>query len=264
MNMYSIGFLGLGKMGSSILNGILANNLYPKENIAFYAPSKATQEKGIGLGINLAKDENNLVNDSKIIILAIEPQKYNEVFQKLIGKDYEGKAIVSLAPGKTISYLKSVFVGAHIIRAMPNTPSVINKGVTTLAFDNNINQEVVDIFSSIGTYVIVKEEQIDTAIPLHGSMPAYIFTFIKAFVEASKEYGIDEEAAKELAVNAIIGSCELALSSDKDLDELIDSVCSRGGATIAGLDKLREKGFNEAIKQCYKACVDRSEELKNS
>ena len=262
--MYEIGFLGLGKMGSSILNGILKKCLYPKESVAFYAPSKSTQEKGINLGINLAKDECDLVSSSRIVILAIEPQKYREVFQKLLGKDYEGIVIISLAPGKTISYLKSVFVNAHVVRAMPNTPSVINKGVTTLAFDEDVIPEVTDIFSSIGTYVVVKEEQIDTAIPLHGSMPAYIFAFVKAFVEAGKEYGIDEKDAKELALNAIIGSCELALSSNEDIDTLIDSVCSRGGATIAGLNKLREQGFDESIKQCYEACVNRSEELKNS
>lgn len=261
--MYDIGFLGLGKMGSAIANGILSKGLYVKENIAFFAPSEATKTKGLALGIAFAADERDLVTRSKLIILAIEPQKYGEVLSKFEGMDFAGKIVVSLAPGKTIDYLKSVFVGARIARAMPNTPCLINKGVTTLAFDEGPIDEVIAVFSSVGAYTVVKEKQIDEAIPLQGSMPAYIFEFVKAFVECGSTYGIDKEDARKLALNAIIGSCELALQRDEDLDVLIDSVCSRGGATIAGLTKLRENGFDEAIKSCYEACVNRSLELKN-
>ena len=94
-------------------------------------------------------------------------------------------------------------------------------------------------------------------------MPAYLFTFVKAFTESAKEYGIEEGLVKELALNAIIGSCELALKSDESLDELIDSVCSRGGATIAGLDKMKQEGLTKAIKEGYKACINRSKELSH-
>ena len=260
--MYKIGFLGLGKMGSSILNGILSSSIYNKEDITFYAPSDKTKEKGKSLGISLADNERDLFISSQLIILAIEPQKYDEVFAKLNDIDFTDKIIISLAPGKTISYLKKIFKDAHVVRAMPNTPSVISKGVTTLAFDDIEIKEVIDIFSSIGTYKVVKEEEIDLAIPLHGSMPAYFFEFIKAFRDAAISYGLDKEEATSLALHAVIGCAELALKSDEDLDTLIDKVCSKGGATIAGLNVLRENGFDEIIKKCYIACVNRSKELK--
>ena len=262
--MYDIGFLGLGKMGFSIASGIIKKELFLKEDIAFYAPSDKTKEKGKNLGIYLVDDERNLFISSKIIIIAIEPQKYGEVFVKLEGIDFKNKTIISLAPGKSIAYLKSIFKDASIMRAMPNTPSMINHGVTTLAFDKEIDDEVINIFSSIGIVEVVEENQIDKAIPLHGSMPAYIFEFVKAFTDTALEYGIEKEKAKSLALHAIIGSCMLALDSNEDLDTLIDRVCSRGGSTIAGLEKMRESGFSEAIKNCYKACVKRSKELQNS
>ena len=249
--MYKIGFLGLGKMGSSILSGILSNHLYKQEDIIFYAPSDKTKEKGKSLGISLANDERDLFISSKIIIIAIEPQKYDEVFIKLKGIDFINKIIISLAPGKTISYLKNIFNNGDIARAMPNTPSVIGKGVTTLAFDKEEIKEVCNIFSSIGTYLVVKEEEIDKAIPLHGSMPAYFFEFIKAFRDEAVSYGLDKQEATKLALHAVIGCAELALSSSDDLDTLIDQVCSRGGATIAGLNQLKDNGFIEAIKKCY-------------
>lgn len=262
--MNDVGFLGLGKMGSSILEGILTNKLYRSENIGFYAPSEKTQQKGLLFHVNLHKDEYDLMDSSKIIILAIEPQKYDEVLTKIKGIDFSNKVIISLAPGKDITYLKSVFKNAYIARAMPNTPSLIGKGVTTVAFDHKEIDEVIKIFSSIGICLVVNEEDIDKSIPLQGSMPAYIFEFVKAFVDKAKEYDIEEEKAKTMALNAIVGSCELALNSDKQLDELIDSVCSPGGSTIAGLNALKEKGFEEAVSSCYDACVNRSKELKKA
>lgn len=261
--MFEIGFLGLGKMGTSLLNGIIKKNLYPIEKIAFYAPSDKTKEKGLSYGINLTKDERDLLINSKIIILAVEPQKYHEIFQKFNDIDCKNKTIISLAPGKTISYLKQYFKNADIVRAMPNTPSLINEGVTTLAFDNNQNEEVINIFSSIGIYMVVNEEDIDKMIPLQGSMPAYIFEFVKCFVDNAVNNGIDKNEATKTALHAIIGSCLLALNKNEDLDILIDSVCSKGGSTIAGMEKLKEFGFDRAIKECYEACLKRSQELKN-
>ena len=259
--MYSLGFLGLGKMGCSIASGVMSKGLYPKEALSFFAPSEATKQKGLSLGMALANDERELVESSKIIVLAIKPQKYEEIFSKLDGIDFQGKIIISLAPGKSLSYLSSIFKGARIARAMPNTPSLIGKGVTTIALLEEEIKEVIEIFSSIGICLAVEEKRIDEAIPLSGSMPAYLFEFVKAFVESAASYGISKEDAKKLALNAIIGSCELALQSEEDLDVLLDNVCSKGGSTIAGLEQLRDYGFNEAVKKCYDACVARSKEL---
>lgn len=260
--MYRIGFLGLGKMGSAIVNGILDKGLYSKEEVCFYAPSEATQEKGRKLGLTLMKGEDDLALNANLIVLAIEPQKYGTVLPKLSGLDLAGKTIVSLAPGKTIEDIKALFPSSHIARAMPNTPCQIGKGVTTLAFEKETIPEVIDAFASVGVCQVVTEKQIDESIPLQGSMPAYLFAFVKAFADIGVSYGIDAKEASRLALNAIIGSCELALRSGKSLEELIDSVCSRGGATIAGLEELRRHGFIEAIEACYKACVNRSLELK--
>lgn len=261
---YEIGFLGLGKMGSSILNGIIFKSIYPREAISFYAPSEKTKNKGKELGIALASNEVDLVSNARIIILAIEPQKYSSVFSLFKDLIFANQIVVSLAPGKSINSLSDVFKGARIVRAMPNTPCLIGKGVTTLAFDKDEIKEVSNIFSSIGIIEVVKEDEIDKAIPLQGSMPAFIYTFVNAFIECAEEYGLDKDTAKKLALNAIIGSCELALNVEDDLDTLINRVCSPGGSTYAGLTALNEAGFKEAIKKCYISCVKRSQELGNN
>lgn len=259
--MFKIGFMGMGKMGSALLRGIMGRGLYKKEEIAFFAPSKATQEKYTKEGLFLASDERALFENSNLVILAIKPQKYDEIFKKLEFCPSEGKTIISLAPGKSLAYLASVFKGSRIARAMPNTPAIIGKAVSTLAFLEEPITEVLEIFSSIGTYSIVEEKQIDEAIPLQGSMPAYLFEFARGFIEAGASHGIEREEAKRLVLHSIIGSCYLALESDEPLETLIDNVCSKGGSTIAGLDKLKEAGFAKAIGDCYDACVKRSLEL---
>ena len=260
--MFQLSFLGLGKMGTSILKGVLAKGLYSPEEISFFAPSKATQEKGLAFGVHLAKDERDLFEGSSLVILAIEPQKYDVVFAKLSGLSFAGKTIVSLAPGKDIANLESVFEGASIARAMPNTPCLIGEGMTTLAFSEGPNQEVVKIFDSIGQSIVLEEAQIDAAIPLQGSMPAYIFEYVKEFVQNGEKQGIEADIAAKLALRAMIGSCKLALESNLGFDELIASVCSPGGATIAGLSALREAGFAKAVEACYEACVKRGKDLK--
>ena len=259
--MIDIGFLGLGKMGSALLQGILKNKVFDARAIAFYAPSPETKAKGKSLGLALATNEIALFDVARIIVLAIKPQKYDEVFALLKGLDFEGKTIVSLAPGKSIRSLKAVFPGARIVRAMPNTPALIGQGVTTIAFDGEPIPEILSVFASIGTYAVVEEKQIDEAIPLNGSMPAYLFSFVKAFVDCGVSHGFSEQQARELALRSVIGSCELALNSPLDFDGLISQVCSKGGSTLAGLEQLNEKGFIEAIEACYEACVSRSKEL---
>ena len=253
----------MGKMGSSILRGIINNGLYQKEEIAFYAPSLLTQEKYQNLGIALKEDERALVSSSDIIILAVKPQKYDEILAKLKDIPTEGKIFVSLAPGKTIAMLTKRLVGAAVCRAMPNTPAQIGKATTTLSFNGTSISSVIDIFSSIGSITIIEESKIEEAIPLQGSLPAYLFLFAKAFIEKGKEHGLSEAEAKELLFNSIIGSAHLALASNEDIDTLIDQVCSKGGSTIEGLYKLKDGHFEDAVKDCYEACLKRGKELAN-
>ena len=261
--MKQIGFLGLGKMGSAILNGILTNKLYKSSDIAFYAPSKETQEKYQAKGLCLVCDEATLFENSQIIIMAVKPQQYDTILKMVTNLDLSGRIIISLAPGKSISYLQSYLKGASIVRVMPNTPASIGKAVTTIAFGGDTKKEVLDIFSSIGTYVIVTEDKIDEAIPLNGSMPAFLLYFVKCFIENGIAHGISEADAKQLALHTIIGVCEMALTSEFDLDTLISNVCSKGGSTIEGLNALIDGGLSDIIEACYDACVARSKELQN-
>ena len=263
---YRFGLLGVGKMGSAILNGVLKKQLYKPSEIAIYTLEEEIKAKYQKLGINIASDEEDLFINCDIIVMAIKPQIYENVLLKLNGLDFGKQVIISIAPGKTIAYLGRFFPNAEIIRAMPNTPALIGKATITLSYHNH-TKEIMDalpIFNAIGDYYVVEEEQIDDAIPLNGSMPAYVLKFAQSFIDCGIKYGIDENICKELALKAIIGSCELALESKDDISTLIQNVCSKGGTTIKGLDELNRGAFDDAITNCYFECVKRSKELREN
>jgi pyrroline-5-carboxylate reductase len=261
---YKFGLLGVGKMGSAILGGLIKKDIYKPEEIVIYTLEEDIKEKYKKQGINIANDEIDLFNSSSVTLMAIKPQIYDSVLEKVKG-NYNNKTIISIAPGKKIEYLESFFKDAFIVRAMPNTPALINQAMITYAVNNESEEEKIEeakkIFSSIGKSIVLEEWQIDEAIPLNGSMPAYIFKFAKDFIDCGIGHGLSEEKAKELALNSIIGSSLLALSSPDDLQTLINNVCSKGGTTIAGLEKLEENGFTTSIQACFDACVNRSKEL---
>jgi pyrroline-5-carboxylate reductase len=100
-------------------------------------------------------------------------------------------------------------------------------------------------------------------IPVNGSMPAFLYYFVEAYIDDATSYGIPYETAKHLACEAVIGSAKMILETGKPIEELINDVCSPGGATLEGLRVLKENNFQEIIKESNKACIKRAYELSN-
>ena len=148
---------------------------------------------------------------------------------------------------------------------MPNTPALISSGATAIARDENVDEEtfnkVKKIFESIGIVEEISEDKMNEIIPVNGSMPAYLYYFVKAFIDAAVEEGIDYEVAKRLACESVIGSSKMILETNKSIDELIKDVCSPGGATLEGLYVFNENKMDEIIKKASKACVDKAYDL---
>ena len=259
-----IGILGVGNMGSAILNGIIKSKLYKKEDILLYIHNQDKLNKYQELGYNVTNDVNDLFKDTKIIILAIKPQMFEEVLKDSHKYDFKNRCIITIAAGLTIKYVSKFFKNGYVVRCMPNTPAKISKGVTTVCANDTTNpffKTTLDIFNSIGVAIEISENKMDESLPLNGSMPAYLFYFAKCFIDKAEKEGIDYEVAKNLCLETIKSSAELVLESNDNIDTLIDNVCSKGGTTIAGLEKLYDNGFDMAIDACSEACTKRSKEL---
>ena len=263
--MYKFGILGVGKMGGAILSGILNAKVFKKEEILLnlYTDDEVNYYSK-ELGFNYTRSPKELFLNSEMILLSIKPQVFPENMEIAKELDFSGKGVISIAAGITISYIKKNFKNADIIRVMPNTPALINKAVATVASENRDSKyykKAIEILNSIGVCYPVNEDKMDASLALNGSMPAYLELFAKAFIDKAVEDGIDYEIAKKLTCESIISSASLILQSDEAIEQLIKNVCSKGGTTLAGLDKLYEYKFEEAIYECSEACKNRSKEL---
>lgn len=263
MNKYKLGILGLGNMGQSILSGIINSSLYNKEDILLYDINNEIIEKFTNTGYIFTSAEKELIENVEILILAIKPQILHVL--KKYTYDINNLVVVSIIAGKTISDLKDIFNEQIFIRVMPNTPALINYGASAISRPKNVDDEtfnkVLNIFKSIGTIEEIDDSLMNEIIPVNGSMPAYIYYFIKSFIDSAVENGIEYEVAKHLATSTIIGSCKMIIESNKTIDELIKDVCSPKGATLEGLKVFEENNLDEIIKKASKACIDRAYEL---
>lgn len=264
--MKEIGFIGLGKMGKSILDGMLKAKLYKNEDIILYDHHLDNLLPYKEKGATIANSALEILCKAKYVFLAIKPQSFKGFLLEIKGHDFN-PIIVSIAAGITIDYLKSNLGDLKYIRVMPNTPVMIGSGASAIAKGDNVTDEELEvvkrIFNSVGVIGFIDENLMDEVIPVNGSMPAYLYLFAQSFIEEGINEGLSEEVAKKLCCEAIIGSAKMILESNKSIDDLIKDVCSPKGTTLAGLEVLKEKDFKEIIKTAYKACVARSKELKN-
>lgn len=256
-----IGILGLGKMGSAILNGIYSDKAKGNVKIYGYDPDYMTDYK-----IEILSDEAKLFETVDVFIFAIKPQAFPEVIAKLQNCTVRPKLIVSIAAGIKIDYLVKELTFPKVIRMMPNTACARSEGVITIAKSKAVSADeflaVKQMFSNIGKLYEVKEEDINKLLPLNGSFPAFFYYFVDSFIKSAVEEGVSLEIAKEVVFNTIIGSTHFALDTSRPLEHMIEDVCSKGGTTIAGMDVLTEAKLDETLNKCYKACMKRAEELE--
>ena len=261
---YKLGILGVGKMGGAILDGVVSSKIYDKKEIYLYSPDEETKNKYVNLGFNFAENEKDLFINSNIILIAIKPQVFGEALVYAKDLDFSNRGVLSIAAGKKISELESYFKNATVIRAMPNLPASIRCGAITVCANgyDNLFDEAFKILESVGSVSKIKEDQMDETLPLNGSMPAYAYLFAKAFIDYAVKNNIDYNVALDLTCNSIKGSMDMILNNkDTSIDTLIKNVCSKGGTTIEGLNKLYDNNFEDIIYECALACTNRSKEL---
>ena len=258
--MKKFGVLGFGKMGGAFASGV--ENLFGKNEIIVFDKFDQSLERARSLGYSVAKNAVDLLKSSENILISVKPQDLKEA---LSGLDAEGKTVVSIAAGVRIAQIEGLLNGAKIARVMPNTCATIGMCVSTVAFsDNCIENEkktVFDILDSLGGYIEVKEDDIDNYLAVGGSFTAYAYLYLKYFAESTAKRGCDFEKALRLAAKTAQGAAEMILRKEKPVDDLIKDVCSKGGTTLAGLEKLDSDCFKDAIDGCVNACCDRSIEL---
>lgn len=262
-----IAFIGLGNMATAVLKGILKSNIANADNILGVCHTQATADRMKNeYGIKTYTDLVDDVFEADMVILAVKPQILEGVAAKLKGKLNPDQLIVSVAAGKTLAWLKdNLGEGLKIVRTMPNTPALVGEGCTGIAPSEVISddelQTVVNVFSSFGKAFVVKEGLMDTVGAVSGSSPAFVFMFLEAMADGAVKHGMPRQMAYEFAAQAVLGSAKLMQETGTHPGILKDMVCSPGGTTIEGVEKLDSAGFRGIVMAAMDAVMEKTKKL---
>ncbi len=256
-------FIGAGAMGGAILRGALANQILQKEEIYIVEHRQETcdrlqAELGVQAGLEMPGLET-----VDTIVFAVKPQVLPSVLKNM-GPVDPSIALVSIAAGITLNTLQSYLPSPSWYRAMPNTPVMVNGGMTALTAantDNNLPEKIKAIFASIGTVVIVTEEDLDRLGALCGSGPGFLFVLMDAMADAGVQIGLPRQLAIQAAVETFYGAGLLAKETKEHPSVLRDQVTSPGGTTIAGITAMEKEGARTAIKEAILAAYKKTKEI---
>ena len=257
-----IGFIGGGNMAEAMIKGMLRSNL---KDIIISEPRHERREYlEYAYHIKTTPNNSDVIRQCSIVILAVKPQNMDDVTAEISGAVANDTIIVSIAAGVTLSYLTSRLKTTKIIRVMPNTPALVQEGMSVLALCEDITDSematVRDIFLSFGKVLVLPEKYLDAVTALSGSGPAFIALFVEAMMDAGVKMGITEEDALKLSRQTLLGTAKL-LETGIPPAKLREMVTSPGGTTAAGLKVFGEKDFYGLIFQVIRAATERSKEL---
>jgi len=268
MNNYSIGFIGGGNMAASIIGGLLSDG-FKASNICVAEPVDALRgQLAANFKIRTEADNNLVVNDVDVLVLAVKPQMMKSVTEQIAGS-VQGKKplVISIAAGIR-SHDLSRWLGDNVavVRSMPNTPALVQSGAAGLFANEHVSEtqreQAESILRAVGITVwLDNEQQIDAVTALSGSGPAYIFYVIEAMENAGIKLGLDANIARRLAVQTAFGAAKLALESPDDPSLLREKVTSPGGTTERALAVLKDGGLETLFTDALRAASDRAAEL---
>jgi len=258
--------LGAGKMGSALLDGWLARGLAPRKLIVLEPqPDKAVRSLA-RRGLTLNPKGKPVV--ATAVVVAVKPQTAPAALPALrphVGKD---TLVVSIMAGRTLGFLQQALPPkTPIVRAMPNTPAAIGRGITVAVGNDKVvsrqRRQASDLLSAVGAVEWVRDETLmDAVTAVSGSGPAYVFLLAEAMAKAGVAAGLPEELAARLARETVAGSGELLHRSELDPATLRQNVTSPGGTTAAALDVLMgPDGFDELLTRAIAAATRRGREL---
>lgn len=262
-----LGFIGCGNMASAIMGGILKNGLMEASDIIgadVFAPSREKVKDT--MGIQIAENNRQVVEQAEAFVLSVKPQFYAEVIAEIKDLVREDQLVITLAPGKTLAWLESQFEKpVKIIRTMPNTPAMILEGMTAACPNAYVSEEELEyactILRSFGEVEVVPEKMIDAVVAVSGSSPAYVYMMIEAMADAAVAEGMPRSQAYKFAAKAVMGSAKMVLETGKHPGELKDMVCSPAGTTIEAVKVLEATGFRSSLMQAMEVCAEKSRSL---
>ena len=265
--MSKIAFLGAGAMGTALMRGLIAAQVYaPADIIAYDVDAARVAALTSELSITGADSPAATVQGADVVVAAIKPQVMFEALAPLRDTLTSQHTLISIAPGISTAQLEAAFSQpVPVLRVMPNTPSLVGQGASAIARGAHAKDEhralAHRIFAAVGLAVDVDEKLLDAVTGLSGSGPAYVYIFIEALSDAGVRVGLPRDVATRLAAQTVLGAAQMVLETGTHPGALKDQVTSPGGTTIAGLHELERHGLRGAVMDAVEAATERARAL---
>ena len=265
--------LGVGSMGGAILAGLRGPDARIELPIAVTTKSVASAaafdgaDDVVAIASESDADANrSAVRGAKLVVLGVKPWMIADVVREIADALEPGAIVVSVAAGVPSTAIEELVpAGVEVVRAMPNTPSHLGLGVTGIAPGATASSAALDtvraLFETVGTVLVVREEQINDIAAVSGSGPAYLFYYAEQMMAAALRLGFDAEQARVLVEGTLRGSAELLAVSDEGPEQLRRNVTSPKGTTERAIAVLEEAGWGDLFDRALAANVQRAEEI---
>jgi pyrroline-5-carboxylate reductase len=259
--------VGCGKMGGALLSGWLSRGLSPK-SITVVEPKPVPGT--VPAGITVAAGIEALTPDAApaVVVLAVKPQQMEAVVAACRRFARQGAVFLSIAAGKSIAYYaKQLDQAAAIVRAMPNTPAAVGRGMTVLCANAQVTAaqraQCAALLAAVGEVAWIDDETLmDAVTAVCGGGPAYVFLLIECLAQAGAEAGLPADLAMHLARSTVAGAGELVHQASEPASQLRENVTSPGGTTLEALKILMaEDGLQPLLTRAIDAAARRSREL---
>ena len=264
--MNKIGFIGGGKMATAIMKGIINSNWCESKNI--FVSDKNEEALKIleqDYGIQTTLDNIEVVKNSKIILFAVKPFVLREVLNEL--KPYLTKehVVFSIAAGISIKTIEEIVGNLPVVRIMPNTPSLVNEGMSAICKGDFAKDEhskiALEIFRSVGKVVESEEKYIDIITAISGSGPAFYYYIIDEIAKAGEKLGLDYQTCLKLSAQTAYGAAKMIMETEVNPEQLITNVTTPGGCTAVGNEVLKEQKISDILFDTIEKTAEKAYEL---
>lgn len=260
--------IGCGNMGKILLQSVLAANKLKADDISVY-DRNTERRKVLGEnypGIDLPDNVMSCIKDANYLLMAIKPYQYSGLFSQIRDGISKDTVIISIAAGIGTEHLKRwIDPAVKAVITMPNTPALVNKGLTAIAFGEGLSPDekifCSDFFGCVGEVVELEERLMHVVPSISGSSPAYVYVMIEAMADAGVMQGLPRALAYKMAATAVEGAARMVLDTGKHPGELKDMVTSPGGTTIVALKSLENDRFRAAIINAMEQGTKRVEQM---
>ena len=257
--------LGAGAMGSVLAGGLLRAGWRPEDMVLADRREERRREVEEETGITTVLDAAEAASGRSLVVIAVKPADVPSLLEQIAGVIGADQLVLTLAAGVPTTRFEQALGDVPVVRAMPNTPALIDQGVTALCAGRFAQDGALDlaerVFSAVGETVRLDEHLLDAVTAVSGTGPAYVFLLAEALTEAAIREGLPRHAAELLVQQTIRGSGMLLAAVDQGPEQLRAQVTSPGGTTAAAMHVLEERGFRALMEDAVRAAAQRSREL---